>query len=113
MPTQLHIRELQRVPSRTQPPIMDADEGDDNLNQLLDRQVFDPLAEDSNDPGLLRSFKELVQTDYQLAETLWAGGVFAVLLLFSQQAVRVYKHCYFAPDQMCPWDTVPLDNFDF
>ena len=66
---------------------------DDEDIDLLDRKVFDPLAEDTPDtPGLVRDFRWLVKNDYQQAETLWAGGVMAVLLFLSQQLVHWYKH---------------------
>lgn len=74
------------------------------LNRLLDTPLLDPSQESDNEPRLLRDFKTLFNRDRELAEALYAGGVFAVLLFFSQQGVRVYKHCIFMPDDMCPWD---------
>ena len=84
------------------------------LNTFLDKPLIDPTRDGgSEEPNLLRQFKELVNSDYELAQTLYVGLVFAVLLAFAQQGVRIYKHCYFMPDKLCPWDvSVPID-FDF
>ena len=77
----------------------------ERLDNLLDQQVFDPTEPSSSDePKVVSEFKNLVNTDYELAEALWVGGVFAVLIFISQAAVRVYKHCVFMPDAQCPWD---------
>jgi hypothetical protein len=65
----------------------------DRLNRILDTPLFDPTAASKKgEPKLLTSFKDLVDTDYQLAEAVYACLVFSVLLFFSQQAVRIYKH---------------------
>lgn len=86
-----------------------------SFSELLDRAVIDPERPSSEDePALLTAFKKLVDEDYQMAEALYAGGVFAILIFFSQQAVRVYKHCYFQPDKLCPWDPMTgVDQFWF
>ena len=78
----------------------------DRLQELLDSPVIDPMDNGPRDPKPLRAFKELLKTDYQMAEALYAGAYFAVLLAFSQQGVRMYKHCFFSPDSSCPWDVV-------
>ena len=88
----------------------------DRLQAFLDTPLIDPTRDGGkSEPQLLRNFKALFKSDYQMAETLYAGGVFAVLLFFSQQAVRIYKHCYFMPDNTCPWDVVSpsMDIFNF
>ena len=84
----------------------------ERLQALLDTPLFDPQkVGDREEPAFLRDFKSLVNEDYQMAETLYAGLYFALLLFFSQQGVRLYKHCYFAPDAQCPWEvTTSLDN---
>ena len=81
----------------------------ERLQRLLDTPVIDPTQEGSAEPELLRRFKRLVNTDYALAEALFAGGYFAVLLFLTQQGVRVYKHCYFSPDALCPWAAAAPD----
>jgi hypothetical protein len=43
----------------------------------------------------------------RFATTLYIGFYFALLLAFAQQGVRIYKHCYFEPDKLCPWDVGP------
>ena len=87
---------------------------DERLNELLDRPTID--VEAANTPGQppwLTAFKELVSSDYGMAEALYAGTVFSVLIFFSQQGVRVYKHCYFMPDAACPWDASPSVDLFF
>ena len=75
---------------------------------MLDRPLIDFSATpEEEDNPLLKAFKELVANDYPMAEALYAGGVFAVLLFFSQRGVSLYKHCYFQPDSMCPWGDFP------
>ena len=87
---------------------------DDRVQALLDRPIIDPTAAGENEPQLLRAFKQLVETDYPLAEALYAGSVLAVLLFFSQKGVSIYKHCYFMPDQQCPWAvTQEIDFWSF
>ena len=86
-----------------------------SLSDLLDKPVIVPgLPPRADESALMRKFKEMVENDYQMAEAIYAGGVFAVLIFFSQQAVRVYKHCYFLPDKQCPWDaSSAIDHFWF
>ena len=94
------------------PPARDERSFGERLEALLDTQIFDPQKVGGREePAFLRNFKSLVNEDYQMAETLFAGLYFALLLFFSQQGVRLYKHCYFAPDNTCPWEvTSSLDS---
>ena len=86
----------------------------ERLNALLDAPIIDPGARDSADqPKLLRDFQQLITDDYPMAEALYAGSVFAVLLFFAQQGVRIYKHCYFMPDKLCPWAPSAEDLLNF
>ena len=87
------------------------DGADEKLQKLLDTPLIDPTQDNANDPEFLRQFKQLVNDDYNFAEALYAGGVFAVLLFFSQQGVSVYKHCVAMPDAACPWASGPVDAF--
>ena len=73
--------------------------------------LIDPKQDNADDPEFLRQFKQLVNDDYNFAEALYAGGVFAVLLFFSQQGVSVYKHCVAMPDAACPWASGSVDAF--
>ena len=84
---------------------------DEKLQKLLDTQLFDPTEDNADDPEFLKKFKQLVNDDYNFAEALYAGGVFAVLLFFSQQGVSVYKHCVAMPDAACPWASGSVDAF--
>ena len=87
------------------------DGADAKLQKLLDTPLIDPTQDNADDPEFLRSFKQLVNDDYNFAEALYAGGVFAVLLFFSQQGVSVYKHCVAMPDAACPWASGSVDAF--
>ena len=78
------------------------------LNALLDRQVFDPDRQARTDePFFLGQFRQRFDADPEAATILYVGGYFALLLCFAQQGVRIYKHCYFTPDKMCPWEVLP------
>lgn len=84
------------------------------LNEMLDRPVIDPSRDRGLDePVFLRRFKDLVQTDYGAAEAIYAGGVFAALLVFAQQLVKLYKNCYFIPDTTCPFAPSAEDLLNF
>ena len=87
------------------------DGADAKLQKLLDTPLIDPTQDNADDPEFLRRFKQLVNDDYNFAEALYAGGVFAVLLFFSQQGVSVYKHCVAMPDAACPWASGSVDAF--
>ena len=87
------------------------DGADEKLQKLLDTPLIDPTQDNADDPEFLRRFKQLVNDDYNFAEALYAGGVFAVLLFFSQQGVSVYKHCVAMPDAACPWASGSVDAF--
>lgn len=97
-------------PARQQQQTDERDMGD-KLNEMLDRPFFDPAKAGSKDePGLLQDFRRQFDEDPEMASTLFVGLYFALLLVFAQQGVRIYKHCYFAPDKLCPWDVTP--SFD-
>ena len=82
----------------------------DRLNALLDRSFFDPSQDSKSDPKLVSDFKSLFQSDPEMASIIFVGLYFALLLFFAQQGIRVYQHCYFMPDKLCPWDVSP--SFD-
>ena len=83
----------------------------DRLNALLDRSFFDPSAEGREGGDFLSGFRRLFNEDPGLGEAVYVGGVFALLLWFAQRGVSVYKHCYFSPDALCPWEVTPsLDS---
>ena len=85
------------------------DQLNERFNALLDSPVFDPDdTGNANEPEWLRNWRDLWQRDQQMAETLFVGFYFALLLFFAQQGVRIYKHCYFMPDNTCPWDVGPV-----
>ena len=78
----------------------------ERFSRLLDTQLIDPDDMRAGEPQLLSDFKSLVKSDYGLAEALYAGVVFSMLIFLSQRGVSLYRHCYFAPDRFCPWDAV-------
>ena len=82
----------------------------DRLNAMLDQSFFDPEQVTEDEPKLLTDYKSLFKENPELATSLYVGLVFALLLFFTQQGVRIYKHCYFMPDKLCPWDVSP--SFD-
>ena len=92
--------------SSTDPDVDDRTIGE-RLNALLDRSFFDPSVESKADPKLVSDYKSLFQADPEMASSLFVGLYFALLLFFAQQGIRVYKHCYFMPDKLCPWDVSP------
>jgi hypothetical protein len=83
---------------------------DAQIQSFLDQPWLDPNSEVNSDPEILKKFKKLVVSDYPMAEALYVGTVFAGLLFISQQGVRIWKHCYFLPDGLCPWEAT-VDPF--
>ena len=76
---------------------------EDTVNRLLDTPLIDPFdGRDAEQPELLQAFKQLIRTDYQLAETLWAGTFIGLMLVVAQAAVRAYKHAFFDVSS-APW----------
>lgn len=63
--------------------------GSKSLDELLDQSFFDPDKVTEDDPAPLRWFADLVKNDYATAETLFAGLVFVVLVVVSQELLRV------------------------
>jgi hypothetical protein len=64
---------------------------DPSLDDLLDRQFFDPNEydyDDESDTSWKAKFARLVQTDYELAETLYVGVVGFFLIILSQELLR-------------------------
>ena len=60
---------------------------DDKIDTFLDKAFFDPskVQEDST----LRGFANLVENDYETAEILFAGSFFVVLLVITQELLRM------------------------
>ena len=83
------------------------EDGVDRLNAMLDQSFFDPEQVTEDEPKLLTDYKRLFKENPELATSLYVGLVFALLLFFTQQGVRIYKHSYFMPDKLCPWDVSP------
>ena len=93
-----------------EPDVSDAsgsDSFEDRLNALLDRPVFDPDNRARDESRLLGLFRDKFDADPEYATIMYVGGYFALLLCFAQQGVRIYKHCFFMPDKLCPWEVGP------
>lgn len=67
------------------------DPRDDNekLDDFLDKSFFEPDSFNEDDSGPLASFAKLVKEDYELAETLFAGSFFVVLVIITQELLRM------------------------
>ena len=60
-----------------------------SLDELLDQSFFDPDKVTEDDPAPVRWFADLVKNDYATAETLFSGLLFVVLVVVSQELLRV------------------------
>ena len=69
----------------------DDDDVDDStsLEEFLDQPFFDPDAYDDSDKSLLGRLAAFVRQDYELAETIYVGILFVVLVIFSQELLRM------------------------
>lgn len=67
----------------------DAEHDSFKMDEFLDKPFFDPEAYDSDDTSLLGKFANLVKNDYPLAETLFVGTLFVVLLIITQELLRL------------------------
>ena len=64
----------------------DPTEDDSGMDNFLDRQVFDPDADDAN------PFSQLVKSDYEMAEFLYSGAVIIGGTILAQEALRMVKY---------------------
>lgn len=60
-----------------------------SIDELLDEPFFDPDQVMDDDPLPVRWFANLVKNDYNTAEALFAGFFFVVLVIFSQELLRM------------------------
>ena len=60
-----------------------------SIDDFLDRPFFDPDAVTEDDPQPIRWFADLVKNDYAAAETLYAGAIFVVMVIVSQELLRM------------------------
>jgi hypothetical protein len=59
-----------------------------SLDEFLDQPFWDPTTVDENDKSLIGWFARLVQQDYELAETLFVGAYFVILVIVTQEILR-------------------------
>lgn len=60
-----------------------------SLEEFLDKPFFDPDAYDDSDKSLLGRLAAFVRQDYELAETIYVGILFVVLVIISQELLRM------------------------
>lgn len=60
-----------------------------SIDELLDKPFFDPDAYDDSDKSLLGRLASFVKSDYELAETLYVGMIFVILVIISQEILRM------------------------
>jgi len=58
-------------------------------DEMLDQQFFDPSKVTENDSLPVRWFAKLVKNDYNVAETIFAGTFIFVLVVVSQELLRM------------------------
>lgn len=70
-----------------------------SLDEFLDAPFFDPDAYDELDESILGRIAAFVRQDYELAETLYVGLLFVVLVIISQELLRMQMY----GDQYAPF----------
>lgn len=74
----------------TSPQDEDPEEREElSLDELLDKPFFDPDAYAEDDTSPLGRLATFVKSDYELAETIFAGSLFVILLLVTQELLRM------------------------
>ena len=68
--------------------IQQDDENDTSIDEIVDRQFFDPDSYDETDESFLGKLAQFVKSDYELAETLYVGIIFVMLVIVSQELLR-------------------------
>ena len=64
-----------------------------SVDDFLDTPFFDPnQVDEDDDTSPMGWFAKLVKTDYELAETLYVGIILFILLVLSQEILRVYMY---------------------
>jgi len=58
----------------------------EDVDNFLDRKVFDPDADDAN------PFSQLVKGDYEMAEFFYSGVVIIGGTILAQEALRIVKY---------------------
>ena len=61
----------------------------ESLDNLLDKQFFDPEAYGESDTGPLAWFANFVKRDYEFAETVYVGVYLTVLVIVTQEVLRM------------------------
>jgi hypothetical protein len=64
-------------------------EDNTDLDDFLDKPFFDPDAVKDDDPAAIRWFANLVKNDYATAEALYSGVLLLVLVVLSQELLRM------------------------
>lgn len=82
----------------------DRDEGKDprSLDEFLDQPFFDPDQYQDDDRSVLGRLASFIKRDYELAETIYAGLIFVVLVIVSQELLRIQLY----GDQYVPFKSI-------
>ncbi|CAB9518300.1 expressed unknown protein [Seminavis robusta] len=62
---------------------------EESIDDFLDKPFFDPEEVTDDDPAPIRWFANLVQNDYGTAELLYSVVIFVVLVIISQELLRM------------------------
>ncbi|KAG7367538.1 hypothetical protein IV203_030209 [Nitzschia inconspicua] len=86
---QLQLRNIEKDNGSKDPSLPPSKSFQDKVDDFLDRPFFDPAKFDDSDDSFLGKFARLVKSDYELAETLYVGCLFVVLIIVTQEALRM------------------------
>ena len=80
--------DTETIPNASKMEETQKDKPNMSLNEFLDQPFWDPTTVDENDKSLIGWFARLVQQDYELAETLFVGAYFVILVIVTQEILR-------------------------
>lgn len=98
---QSHVHARPHTPSQQRPwktstlfPGDDSNNNDENespasIDEILDKPFFDPDAFDDDDDSILGKLAAFVKSDYELAETIYVGIIFVIMVIVSQELLRM------------------------
>jgi hypothetical protein len=66
-----------------------AEVNDQSFDDMLDKPFFEPEQVTEDDPLPVRWFADLVKNDYNTAEALYAGVIFVIMVIISQELLRM------------------------
>jgi len=72
-------------------------------DDMLDQSFFNPDDYQDDDTSFLGRLASFVKSDYELAETIYVGLIFVVLVIASQEVLRMQLY----GDQYVPFQSGP------